>query len=139
APRQRGHLTKSPLEERGARRARRRKLPPPTSPGVLRRPRPRAHHRGGRRRPLGDLHLLGHGRGLRVRTALDGALLVPAHGRRPAHVLAARDGHGPRPRRRDPPPLPPRVLWTACGLLTIANVFNIGADLGGMAEATEMV
>ena len=32
-----------------------------------------------------------------------------------------------------------RVLWTACGLLTIANVFNIGADLGGMAEATEMV
>ena len=32
-----------------------------------------------------------------------------------------------------------RVLWIACGLLTIANVFNIGADLGGMAEATEMV
>ena len=31
------------------------------------------------------------------------------------------------------------VLWTACALLTVANVFNIGADLGGMAEATEMV
>jgi NRAMP (natural resistance-associated macrophage protein)-like metal ion transporter len=32
-----------------------------------------------------------------------------------------------------------RVLWSACALLVVANVFNIGADLGGMAEATEMV
>ena len=32
-----------------------------------------------------------------------------------------------------------RVLWCACTLLMIANVFNIGADLGGMAEATEMM
>jgi len=31
------------------------------------------------------------------------------------------------------------VLWGACTLLAVANVFNIGADLGGMAEATEMV
>ena len=31
------------------------------------------------------------------------------------------------------------VLWGACALLIVANVFNIGADLGGMAEATEMV
>src|SRR3989442_5095061 len=31
------------------------------------------------------------------------------------------------------------VLWAACALLVVANVFNIGADLGGMAEATEMV
>ncbi|HYJ89902.1 MAG TPA: Nramp family divalent metal transporter [Pyrinomonadaceae bacterium] len=31
------------------------------------------------------------------------------------------------------------VLWTACAVLVIANVFNIGADLGGMAEATEMM
>jgi NRAMP (natural resistance-associated macrophage protein)-like metal ion transporter len=31
------------------------------------------------------------------------------------------------------------VLWGACFLLIVANVFNIGADLGGMAEATEMV
>ena len=31
------------------------------------------------------------------------------------------------------------VLWGACVLLIVANVFNIGADLGGMAEATEMV
>jgi NRAMP (natural resistance-associated macrophage protein)-like metal ion transporter len=31
------------------------------------------------------------------------------------------------------------VLCGACGLLAAANVFNIGADLGGMAEATEMV
>ncbi len=30
-------------------------------------------------------------------------------------------------------------LWGACALLIVANVFNIGADLGGMAEATEMM
>ncbi len=38
-------------------------------------------------------------------------------------------------RRRYPRP----VLWGACLLLVVANVVNIGADLGGMAEATEMV
>ncbi len=31
------------------------------------------------------------------------------------------------------------VLWGACLLLTVANVINIGADLGGMASATAMV
>jgi NRAMP (natural resistance-associated macrophage protein)-like metal ion transporter len=31
------------------------------------------------------------------------------------------------------------VLWGACALLIVANVFNIGADLGGMAEATAMM
>ncbi len=31
------------------------------------------------------------------------------------------------------------VLWGSCALLIVANVFNIGADLGGMAEATEMM
>jgi len=31
------------------------------------------------------------------------------------------------------------VLWGACLLLIVANMFNIGADLGGMAEATEMM
>jgi NRAMP (natural resistance-associated macrophage protein)-like metal ion transporter len=31
------------------------------------------------------------------------------------------------------------VLWGACFLLIVANVFNIGADLGGMAEATAMI
>jgi NRAMP (natural resistance-associated macrophage protein)-like metal ion transporter len=34
---------------------------------------------------------------------------------------------------------PPWVLWTACALLIVANVFNIGADLGGMADAMQMV
>src|SRR5882757_5757479 len=33
----------------------------------------------------------------------------------------------------------PWVLWPACALLVIANVFNIGADLGGMADAMQMV
>jgi len=32
-----------------------------------------------------------------------------------------------------------RVLWVACALLMVANVINIGADLGGMAEVSEMV
>jgi len=31
------------------------------------------------------------------------------------------------------------VLWGACTLLIVANVINIAADLGGMAEATMMV
>jgi NRAMP (natural resistance-associated macrophage protein)-like metal ion transporter len=31
------------------------------------------------------------------------------------------------------------VLWSACALLLVANVINIAADLGGMAEATGMV
>src|SRR5438093_5800254 len=30
----------------------------------------------------------------------------------------------------------PWVLWSACTLLVVANVINIAADLGGMAEAT---
>jgi NRAMP (natural resistance-associated macrophage protein)-like metal ion transporter len=31
------------------------------------------------------------------------------------------------------------VLWGACLLLVVANVVNIGADLGGMGQATELV
>ena len=31
------------------------------------------------------------------------------------------------------------ILWGACSLLIIANVVNIAADLGGMADATQMV
>src|SRR5436190_7116602 len=31
------------------------------------------------------------------------------------------------------------VLWGACLLLVVANVFNIAADLGGMAAATKMM
>src|SRR5438552_10373972 len=31
------------------------------------------------------------------------------------------------------------VLWGACLLLVVANVINVGADLGGMAQATQMV
>ncbi len=33
----------------------------------------------------------------------------------------------------------PWVLWLACLLLIVANVFNIGADLGGMGESMQMV
>ena len=31
------------------------------------------------------------------------------------------------------------VLWLACSLVIIANIFNIGADLGGMADAMQMM
>jgi NRAMP (natural resistance-associated macrophage protein)-like metal ion transporter len=31
------------------------------------------------------------------------------------------------------------VLWGACSILVIANIINIGADLGGMAEATQLI
>src|SRR6266481_7677737 len=31
------------------------------------------------------------------------------------------------------------VLWGACLLLLVANTVNVGADLGGMAEAMQMV
>jgi len=30
------------------------------------------------------------------------------------------------------------VLWLACGLVIVANIFNIGADLGGMADVVHM-
>lgn len=32
-----------------------------------------------------------------------------------------------------------RLLWFACLLLLIANTINIAADLGGMAEAAELI
>jgi len=31
------------------------------------------------------------------------------------------------------------VLWSSCSILVVANIINIGADLGGMAEATELI
>src|SRR5579863_7599787 len=31
------------------------------------------------------------------------------------------------------------VLWGSCSILVVANIINIGADLGGMAEATELI
>ncbi len=31
------------------------------------------------------------------------------------------------------------ILWGACALLIVANVVNIAADLGGMADATKMI
>src|ERR1700693_4368685 len=31
------------------------------------------------------------------------------------------------------------VLWGSCSILVVANVINIGADLGGMAGATQLI
>ena len=33
----------------------------------------------------------------------------------------------------------PLILWPACALLLVANIFNIAADLGGMGDAMQMV
>ncbi|MGH9664937.1 MAG: divalent metal cation transporter, partial [Bryobacteraceae bacterium] len=49
--------------------------------------------------------------------------------------LVSGRGLGGLIRRR----FPRWVLWSACSLLVIANVANIGADLGGMAAATGLV
>jgi len=49
--------------------------------------------------------------------------LVTGHG-----LAGAIRGHYPRP-----------LLYSACLLLLIANVFNIAADLAGMADATQML
>ena len=34
---------------------------------------------------------------------------------------------------------PKWVMWTACGILLVANIFNIGADLSGMGDSMELV
>ena len=31
------------------------------------------------------------------------------------------------------------VLWGSCSILVVANIINIDADLGGMAEATQLI
>src|SRR6202140_4284073 len=31
------------------------------------------------------------------------------------------------------------VLWGACWILVVSNVINVGADLGGMAKATQLI
>lgn len=49
--------------------------------------------------------------------------------------LVTGDGLAAVIRRR----YPRWVLWTACALLVTANTVNIGADLGGMANVSEMV
>jgi Mn2+/Fe2+ NRAMP family transporter len=56
-------------------------------------------------------------------------------------LMCARLGMVTRARARGAIRLryPKWVLWPACLLLIVANVFNIGADLGGMADAMQMV
>jgi NRAMP (natural resistance-associated macrophage protein)-like metal ion transporter len=49
--------------------------------------------------------------------------------------LVAGEGLAAAIRRR----YPRWVLWGACGLLAVSNTVNIGADLGGMAAAMEMM
>ncbi|MFY9607113.1 MAG: Nramp family divalent metal transporter [Blastocatellia bacterium] len=49
--------------------------------------------------------------------------------------LVAGEGLAAAIRRR----YPRWVLWGACALLAVSNIVNIGADLGGMAAAMEMM
>jgi Mn2+/Fe2+ NRAMP family transporter len=64
---------------------------------------------------------------------------ISVDGRGPADVCAAGHGYGARPGGRRADSLSRWVLWGACSILVVANVINIGADLGGMAEATQLV
>ena len=90
--------------------------------------------------PSGHLDLFGGGRRVRIPAALDGAVLsFPLM--TAVQLMCARLGlvtglglAGVIRRR-----YAPWVLWSACTLLVVANVINIAADLGGMAEATAMV
>jgi len=70
---------------------------------------------------------------------MDGALLFPADGCRTVDVCASWFGDGARAGRRRAALLSALGVVAACALLIVANVFNIGADLGGMAEVTEMM
>ncbi len=118
-------------------RARAQREPLPT---FLREPRPWPDYRRGRRRPVRHLDLFGGGSRVRIPAALDGAVLVPAHDGGAAHVRppGARDRARPR-RRRSAGGMRRGCSGAPCTLLVVANVINIAADLGGMAEATAMV
>lgn len=67
------------------------------------------------------------------------ALFSSAYGCRAVDVRAPWPGYRTRIGKCRPNLLFTAVLWSACALLIVANVFNIGADLGGMAEASEMI
>jgi len=70
---------------------------------------------------------------------VDRPLLIPVDGRRTVDVRAPRHGDGPWTRGVIRKRHPPWVLWSACLLLIVANVFNIAADMGGMGDAMQMV
>jgi len=55
------------------------------------------------------------------------------------YVRASRHGDRLWPGKRDPHTLFPVGIVVRLFLVAIANIFNIGADLGGMAEATQMI
>jgi len=71
---------------------------------------------------------------------VDRAADVSANGGGAADVRPAGDGYWKGTSRRGAD-LSSAVgtLWGACSILVVANVVNIGADLGGMAEATQLI
>jgi hypothetical protein len=83
---------------------------------------------------------------------VDRAAHVSVDGRDPADVRMAGYGYAERAGSRGAGWQPrcglaaavriyyPRgVFWGSCSILVVANVINIGADLGGMAEATQLI
>jgi Mn2+/Fe2+ NRAMP family transporter len=99
----------------------------------------RADHRGGRRRSIGNLDILRCRCSLWICPLWTALVTFPLMAA--VQLMCARLGmvtgrglaaavliHYPR-----------WVLWGACSILVVANVINIGADLGGMAEATQLV
>ena len=64
---------------------------------------------------------------------------VSPDGRGPAHVRASGHGYGARTGSLGADALSALGAVGACSILVVANIINIGADLGGMAEATQLV
>jgi Mn2+/Fe2+ NRAMP family transporter len=71
---------------------------------------------------------------------LDRSFVLPADGSRSTDVRPA--WHGDRLWTRESvirTRYPRWILWFACALVIVANIFNIGADLAGMADAMQMI
>ena len=70
---------------------------------------------------------------------MDRSSLISADGCHSIDVRPAGDGHGLWTGSVIRNRYPEGVLWFACSLVIVANVFNIGADLGGMADGMQMI
>jgi hypothetical protein len=78
-------------------------------------------------------------RGLWARHSLDRLAVIPTDGSHSINVRPTRHGYGLRFAIVIRARYSRWVLWFACLLVLVANVFNMGADLGGMADVMQMI
>jgi len=78
-----------------------------------------------------ESHLSVAGAAYGIRHAVDRAAHVSTDGGDPADVRSAGHGYGSGLAAAVRTYYPRWVLWGACSILVVANVINIGADLGG--------